>query len=184
MLTACECQENFAQIQTHYQRCCNSALALHSFILVSHATQKSQFVHQTPVPIAVHGALAVVYDMNGREATDAEPVVEALPEIEQYIFCSSAGVYLKSDQMPHREEDATDQKSRHKVPEHYLKNSARLAHAMMPRRTLTKASIQCMHASERHKLDHSIIACHLVVKGAAVNISVFDGSAAPCIICS
>ncbi len=58
---------------------------------------------------------AVVYDMNGREATDAEPVVDALPDIEQYIFCSSAGVYLKSDQMPHREEDATDPKSRHKV---------------------------------------------------------------------
>ena len=58
---------------------------------------------------------AVVYDMNGREATDAEPVVDALPDIEQYIFCSSAGVYLKSDQMPHREEDAVDPKSRHKV---------------------------------------------------------------------
>ncbi len=53
--------------------------------------------------------------MNGREAADAAPVLEALPEIEQYIFCSSAGVYLKSDQMPHREEDATDPKSRHKV---------------------------------------------------------------------
>ena len=32
----------------------------------------------------------------------------------QYIYCSSAGVYLKSDQMPHRETDATDVKSRHK----------------------------------------------------------------------
>jgi hypothetical protein len=27
------------------------------------------------------------------------------------------GVYLKSDQMPHREEDAVDPKSRHKVRE-------------------------------------------------------------------
>lgn len=53
--------------------------------------------------------------MNGREAEDAAPVLEALPDIEQYIFCSSAGVYLKNDQMPHREEDPTDQKSRHKV---------------------------------------------------------------------
>lgn len=33
----------------------------------------------------------------------------------RFIYCSSAGVYLKSDQMPHREEDATDLKSRHKV---------------------------------------------------------------------
>lgn len=53
--------------------------------------------------------------MNGREASDVEPVLNAVGDIEQYIFCSSAGVYLKSDQMPHREEDATDQKSRHKV---------------------------------------------------------------------
>ena len=58
---------------------------------------------------------AVVYDMNGREASDVEPVLNAVGDIDQYIFCSSAGVYLKSDQMPHREEDATDQKSRHKV---------------------------------------------------------------------
>lgn len=56
----------------------------------------------------------VVYDMNGREAEDAAPVLEALPDLDQYIFCSSAGVYLKNDQMPHREEDPTDQKSRHK----------------------------------------------------------------------
>eukprot|EP00891_Asterochloris_glomerata_P007525 jgi/Astpho2/7525/Aster-02090 len=56
----------------------------------------------------------VVYDMNGREASDVEPVLDAVGDIEQYIFCSSAGVYLKSDQLPHREEDATDPKSRHK----------------------------------------------------------------------
>ena len=98
--------------------------------------------------------------MNGREATEAAPILDALPDLEQYIFCSSAGVYLKvcasachlcavklialkhaavgschahskhgacmltrlapcfprqSDQMPHREEDAGDPKSRHKV---------------------------------------------------------------------
>ena len=35
--------------------------------------------------------------------------------MEQYIFCSSAGVYLKSDLMPHREEDDVDPKSRHKA---------------------------------------------------------------------
>ena len=58
---------------------------------------------------------AVIYDMNGREAEDAEPVLSAVGDIGQYIFCSSAGVYLKSDQLPHHEEDATDPKSRHKV---------------------------------------------------------------------
>ena len=58
---------------------------------------------------------AAVYDLNGREASDAEPILKALPDVSQYIFCSSAGVYLKSDQMPHMESDATDPKSRHKV---------------------------------------------------------------------
>jgi hypothetical protein len=61
---------------------------------------------------------AVVYDLNGREAAETAPITEALPGLEQYIFCSSAGVYLKSEQMPHREEDAVDPKSRHKVCSH------------------------------------------------------------------
>lgn len=56
----------------------------------------------------------VVFDINGREAEEAQPLLDALPGLEQYIYCSSAGVYLKSDQMPHREEDAVDPKSRHK----------------------------------------------------------------------
>ena len=41
-------------------------------------------------------------------------MLDALPGIGQYIYCSSAGVYLKSDQMPHCEQDAVDPKSRHK----------------------------------------------------------------------
>ena len=57
----------------------------------------------------------MIYDMNGREADEAQIMLDAVPSIDQYIFCSSAGVYLKSDQMPHREEDAVDPKSRHKV---------------------------------------------------------------------
>lgn len=44
-----------------------------------------------------------------------EPVLAATGDVGQYIFCSSAGVYLKSDQMPHQEEDATDPNSRHKA---------------------------------------------------------------------
>lgn len=68
---------------------------------------------------AVKSALAgkqfdAIYDMNGREASDVESVLDAVGDVGQYIFCSSAGVYLKSDQMPHQEEDATDPASRHK----------------------------------------------------------------------
>ncbi|XP_066356201.1 chloroplast stem-loop binding protein of 41 kDa b, chloroplastic-like [Miscanthus floridulus] len=56
----------------------------------------------------------VVYDINGREAVEVEPIIDALPNLEQYIYCSSAGVYLKSDILPHCEVDAVDPKSRHK----------------------------------------------------------------------
>ncbi|KAL0884653.1 hypothetical protein Bca101_008634 [Brassica carinata] len=56
----------------------------------------------------------VVYDINGRESEEVEPIIDALPKLEQYIYCSSAGVYLKSDTLPHCEVDAVDPKSRHK----------------------------------------------------------------------
>uniref|UniRef100_A0A2N9FGE1 NAD-dependent epimerase/dehydratase domain-containing protein n=1 Tax=Fagus sylvatica TaxID=28930 RepID=A0A2N9FGE1_FAGSY len=56
----------------------------------------------------------VVYDINGREAEEVEPILDALPKLEQYIYCSSAGVYLKTDLPPHYEVDAVDPKSRHK----------------------------------------------------------------------
>ncbi|CAI9103590.1 OLC1v1002103C1 [Oldenlandia corymbosa var. corymbosa] len=56
----------------------------------------------------------VVYDINGREAVEVEPILDALPNLEQYIYCSSAGVYLKTDYPPHFEVDAVDPKSRHK----------------------------------------------------------------------
>ena len=42
----------------------------------------------------------------GREAVETQSVLDACPGVEQYIYCSSAGVYLKSDQMPHMEGDA------------------------------------------------------------------------------
>ena len=58
---------------------------------------------------------AVVYDLNGREAAEAGLIIDNLPAVEQYIFCSSAGVYKKSDEMPHLEVDEGDPKSRHKV---------------------------------------------------------------------
>ena len=56
----------------------------------------------------------VIYDLNGREAVDTKIVVDAAPGVEQYIYCSSAGVYLKTESPPHCEGDAVDPKSRHK----------------------------------------------------------------------
>lgn len=56
----------------------------------------------------------VVYDINAREAAEVAPVVESIPRLQQYIFCSSAGVYKKSPLMPHIETDEGDPKSRHK----------------------------------------------------------------------
>ncbi len=56
-----------------------------------------------------------VFDNNGRELGDTQPLVELFKDrIQHFVYVSSAGVYLKSDQMPHVEGDATDPKSRHK----------------------------------------------------------------------
>jgi hypothetical protein len=56
-----------------------------------------------------------VFDMNARELGDTQPLADLfLGKVDHYVFMSSAGVYLKSDVMPHLEEDAVDQKSRHK----------------------------------------------------------------------
>jgi nucleoside-diphosphate-sugar epimerase len=56
-----------------------------------------------------------IFDNNGRELSDTQPLVELFRDkLEHFIYVSSAGVYLKSEQMPHREGDAVDSKSRHK----------------------------------------------------------------------
>jgi len=56
-----------------------------------------------------------IFDNNGRELSDTQPLVEAFHgKVEHFVYMSSAGVYLKSDQMPHIEGDAVDPKSRHK----------------------------------------------------------------------
>jgi nucleoside-diphosphate-sugar epimerase len=56
-----------------------------------------------------------IFDNNGRELSDTQPLAEIFQgQIEHFIYMSSAGVYLKSDQMPHVEGDAVDPKSRHK----------------------------------------------------------------------
>lgn len=67
-----------------------------------------------------------IFDNNGRELSDTEPLVELFKDqISHFIYVSSAGVYLPSEQMPHREDDAVDPQSRHKgkyETEEYLKN--------------------------------------------------------------
>ena len=56
-----------------------------------------------------------VFDNNGRELSDTKPLVEIFKgELQHFIYVSSAGVYLPSTQMPHREGDAVDPQSRHK----------------------------------------------------------------------
>ena len=56
-----------------------------------------------------------IFDNNGRELSDTQPLVEIFKDrIKHFVYVSSAGVYLKSDQMPHIEGDPTDPKSRHK----------------------------------------------------------------------
>jgi nucleoside-diphosphate-sugar epimerase len=56
-----------------------------------------------------------VFDNNGRELSDTQPLVEIFKDkIKHFVYVSSAGVYLKSDEMPHFEGDPVDPNSRHK----------------------------------------------------------------------
>lgn len=65
-----------------------------------------------------------IYDNNGRELSDTQPLVEIFQDqVQHFIYVSSAGVYRKSSQMPHLEGDAVDPNSRHKgkfATEEYL----------------------------------------------------------------
>ncbi len=55
-----------------------------------------------------------IFDNNGREQSDTQPLAEMFKgKVKHFIYMSSAGVYLKGDQMPHLETDATDPQSRH-----------------------------------------------------------------------
>ncbi|MDG3494140.1 MULTISPECIES: NAD-dependent epimerase/dehydratase family protein [Pseudanabaena] len=57
----------------------------------------------------------VIFDNNGRELSDTQPLVEIFRDrLQHFVYMSSAGVYLDSDILPYRETDATDPKSRHK----------------------------------------------------------------------
>lgn len=56
-----------------------------------------------------------IFDNNGRELSDTQPLAEIFKDrVKHFVYMSSAGVYLKSDQLPHIEDDAIDPKSRHK----------------------------------------------------------------------
>lgn len=56
-----------------------------------------------------------IFDNNGRELSDTQPLVELFNgQIQHFVYVSSAGVYLKSDQMPHVEGDPVDPNSRHR----------------------------------------------------------------------
>ncbi|MEH2254367.1 NAD-dependent epimerase/dehydratase family protein [Nostoc sp.] len=57
----------------------------------------------------------VIFDNNGRELSDTQPLAEIFQDrVQHFVYMSSAGVYLKSDQLPHVEGDPVDPKSRHK----------------------------------------------------------------------
>ena len=57
----------------------------------------------------------IIFDNNGRELTDTQPLVDIFQgRVKHFVYMSSAGVYLKSDQMPHIEGDTVDPQSRHK----------------------------------------------------------------------
>ncbi len=55
-----------------------------------------------------------IFDNNGRELSDTQPLVEIFNgKVEHFVYVSSAGVYLKSSQMPYFEGDSVDPNSRH-----------------------------------------------------------------------
>jgi nucleoside-diphosphate-sugar epimerase len=57
----------------------------------------------------------VVFDMCSREREDAAPLIDLLvPTKAHYVYMSSAGVYAKSETMPHVEGDEVDHSCRHK----------------------------------------------------------------------
>ncbi|NJN23824.1 MAG: NAD-dependent epimerase/dehydratase family protein [Acaryochloridaceae cyanobacterium RL_2_7] len=60
-----------------------------------------------------------IFDNNGRKLEDTSPLADLFKgQVQHFVYMSSAGVYLKSPQMPHREGDALDPDSRHKGKGH------------------------------------------------------------------
>ena len=60
-------------------------------------------------------AFDAIFDNNGRELTHTKPLADLFKgKLKHFVYVSSAGVYAKSDQMPHVEGDPVDPNSRHK----------------------------------------------------------------------
>ncbi|KAL6125528.1 hypothetical protein ACLB2K_073584 [Fragaria x ananassa] len=57
---------------------------------------------------------ALEEEIKGIEVAMVEDQTFCISVHYQYIYCSSAGVYLKSDQLLHFETDAVDPKNRHR----------------------------------------------------------------------
>ncbi len=56
-----------------------------------------------------------IFDNNGRELSDTQPLAEMFKDrVQHFVYMSSAGVYLRADQLPHIEGDPVDPKSRHR----------------------------------------------------------------------
>ncbi|TVQ46182.1 MAG: NAD-dependent epimerase/dehydratase family protein [Gloeocapsa sp. DLM2.Bin57] len=56
-----------------------------------------------------------IFDNNGRELSDTQPLGEIFQaRVQHFVYVSSAGVYLPTDQLPHQEGDPVDPKSRHR----------------------------------------------------------------------
>ncbi len=55
-----------------------------------------------------------IFDNNGRELSDTQPLADMFKRVQHFVYMSSAGVYLRSDQLPHVEGDSIDPKSRHR----------------------------------------------------------------------
>lgn len=61
-----------------------------------------------------HESFDAIFDNNGRKLGDTQPLADLFKDrVEHFVYMSSAGVYFKSDQMPHLEGDKIDPKSRH-----------------------------------------------------------------------
>ncbi|WP_069790076.1 NAD-dependent epimerase/dehydratase family protein [Cyanobacterium sp. IPPAS B-1200] len=68
-----------------------------------------------------------IFDNNGRTLSDTKPLIDLFyDKVSHFVYVSSAGVYLPSHQMPHREDDPLNPESRHRgkfETEAYLKQS-------------------------------------------------------------
>ena len=68
-----------------------------------------------------------IFDNNGRELSDTQPLAEMFKDrVQHFVYMSSAGVYLPSDQLPHIEGDPVDPKSRHRGKHETEANLAQL----------------------------------------------------------